>query len=88
MSSIWSDRAARLLEQAVSQIRDDEDAIPVVGAALAALRIEVGELPEDELEGYPFPGEPRPGICTCPPDLVRRDGYTSSCRADHKPQED
>lgn len=77
----------RLLGEAARQIRDDGNAIPVVGAALAALRIEAGELPEDELEGYPFPGEPRTGICTCPPGLVKRGGYTGSCRADHKPQE-
>lgn len=83
MSSIWSDRAVRLLNEALDQIRDDEDATPAVGAALAALRIELGELPESELDGYPFPGEDSGPPCTCPPELRARGGYASSCRADH-----
>jgi hypothetical protein len=38
--------------------------IPAVDAALAALRIESGELPSDEMDGYPFPGW-RDGRCYC-----------------------
>jgi hypothetical protein len=49
-----------------------------VDAALAALRIESGELPSDEMDGYPFPGEERHG-CTCPPELLERGGFRGGC---------
>jgi len=83
MAGIWADRAVSLLEEAIGLIARNEDAIGTVSAALAALRIEAGELPADELDGYPFPGEAIAEPCTCPPELARRGGYTSSCRAAH-----
>jgi hypothetical protein len=57
------------------------DAIPTVDAAIAALRIEAGELPADELDGYPFPGEVQQGACIRPPALLERGGFHSSCPA-------
>ena len=41
--------AERYLEMALGEVRDGIDAIPSVSAALAALRIEAGELAADEL---------------------------------------
>ena len=46
--SVWSVAAERWLRRALSDVLDGKDAIPAVDAALAALRIEAGELPEDE----------------------------------------
>jgi hypothetical protein len=66
-----------LLEQAL--VQSSLDAIPTVEAALAALRIEAGELPAEELDGYPFPGEVPPGACICPPALLARGGYQGGC---------
>lgn len=40
-------RAIELLEEAIGQIRDGEDAIPLVCHAEAVLRAEVGELQPD-----------------------------------------
>lgn len=77
-TAIWSARAERLLEQALYEIRSGDDAIPTVDAALAALRVEAGELPPDEMDGYPFPGEERLG-CTCPDELLERGGFRGSC---------
>jgi hypothetical protein len=68
--------AERLLEQALSEVRDGHDAIPTVGAALAALRIAAGELPPDEL-GFMFPD--RDAACICPPDLLERGGFRGGC---------
>lgn len=79
--SVWGSRAERLLEQALGEVLSSIDAIPTVDAALAALRIEAGELPADELDGYPFPGEESDKDCTCPPDLRERGGFTSTCPA-------
>ena len=77
-SALWNARGRRLLEQAISQ--DDADVIGIVEAALAALRIAANELPPDELEGYPFPGEPEPERpCICPPDLLERGGHRGGC---------
>lgn len=56
------------------------DAIPAVSAALVCLRIEVGEVPESEMEGSRFPGEEDDeSACTCPPDLRARGGFRSTC---------
>ena len=80
--SIWARRAERLLEQALDEVRDDVDALVTVSAAEAALRIEAGELPASELEGYPFPDEAEPEReCICPPELVERGGFRSGCPA-------
>lgn len=79
MDTIWSDRAKCLLAQALSEVADGRDAIPTAAAAVAALRIEAGELPADELAGYPWPGEESEKPCTCPPDLVARGGFVSTC---------
>lgn len=76
---LWAARAKRLLEQALYEI-DDRDVLPIVTAAETALRIQVGELPPSELDGYPFPGEPEPvGDCICPPDLLARGGHRGGC---------
>jgi hypothetical protein len=77
--SIWGLRGAALLEQALYE--DGTDAIPTVSAALAAFRIEAGELPASELESYPFPGEDTSDPCTCPPGLRERGGFRSTCPA-------
>jgi hypothetical protein len=50
--SIWTERAARLLEDARGLVLDGvHDAIPTVDAALTALRIEAGELSPDAMDG-------------------------------------
>jgi hypothetical protein len=67
----WGDRAAGLLTEALSQVRDGLDAIPVTEHALAALRVEAGELDPAELD----PAD----ACSCPPDLRARGGWRSSC---------
>jgi hypothetical protein len=83
-AAIWTQRAQRLLEAALGEVIDGVDAIPTVEAAAAALRIACGELPAEELEGYPFPGEERTGpACICPPDLLARGGYRGNCPATH-----
>jgi hypothetical protein len=79
--ALWGIRAERLLEQALDDVRSGVDAIPVVDAALAALRIQARELPADEMDGYRFPGEEEAAECTCPPDLLERGGFRSSCAA-------
>ena len=77
-AELWISRAARLLEQAVSGMEDD-DQIPTVAAALDALRIAYGELSPEEMDGYRFPGEESPGDCICPPDLLARGGFKGGC---------
>lgn len=48
------------------------------------LRIECGELPSTAMDGYPFPDKDDDGVeCTCPPDLVARGGFQSTCIATH-----
>jgi hypothetical protein len=80
-ATIWGTRAERLLEQALDEVRSGADAIPAVDAALTALRIEAGQVPEDEMDGYRFPGEDDDVQCTCPPDLAARGGFRSDCPA-------
>lgn len=82
LRDIWAVRAERLLEIALDECHNGLDAIPTVVAALSALRIECGELPESGMEGYPFPNEEEmDGLdCTCPSDLISRGGFRSSCR--------
>lgn len=77
--NIWGVRAERLLERALYEVQNGDDAIGTVSAALAALQIAVGELPADELEGYPFPGEAPTVECICPPDLLARGGFRGGC---------
>jgi hypothetical protein len=78
--SVWGVRAERLLERALDEVRSGEDAISTVSAAEAALRIELGELPEDAMAGYPFPGEEDDeDDCICPPDLLARGGFKGGC---------
>lgn len=79
-AAVWSARAERLLEQALSETRDGIDAIPTVDAALTALRIEAGEVSADVMDGYPFPGEDASDEgCACPADLAARGGWSSRC---------
>ncbi|GAA2321426.1 hypothetical protein GCM10010149_88080 [Nonomuraea roseoviolacea subsp. roseoviolacea] len=56
-ASIWGDRAERLLEEALSELRSGRDALPVISAAKTALLIEAGECAPQEMDGYYFPGE-------------------------------
>ena len=85
--TIWTVRAERLLEQALSEVRTGtQDPIPTISAALAALKVEYGELAAGDMDSYPFPDEDGEGsleLCTCPPDLVARGGFQSSCIAVH-----
>ncbi len=73
--STWGDVAEGYLEQALDEVRDGDDAIAAVSSALAALRIEAGELPADEMDVV----EDADLECTCPPELLARGGYRSSC---------
>lgn len=78
----WSLRAQRLLEKAIGEVRDGAgDPLDTLSAAIASLRIECGELPAEELDGYPFPGEDNEvaAECTCPPDLLARGGFRGGC---------
>ena len=76
----WGVRAERLMEQALGEARDGDDAIPTVTAALTALRIEAGDLPPDAMDGFPFPGEEQPAaVCVCPPELLARGGFRGCC---------
>lgn len=76
--------AERLLEQALDDARSGTDAIPAATAAVAALRIEAGEVPGDELaELGAFAFGESLTECTCPPELRARGGWSSKCRADH-----
>jgi hypothetical protein len=75
----WSDLAEHLLEQALGQIRDGVDAIPAMSAALAALRVEAGELPADELDDVALSDEGSDGVCICPPALLKRGGFRGGC---------
>ncbi|MFI6296773.1 hypothetical protein ACIBEJ_34650 [Nonomuraea sp. NPDC050790] len=82
--TIWAVRAEQLLEQALDESRSSIDAIPTVSAALAALRIECGELPSAAMDGYPFQdADGVDDLCTCPPDLAARGGFRSTCPAAH-----
>ena len=81
---LWDSRVEALLEEALDMVRSgSEDPIPTISAADAASRIAAGELPYDEMDGYPFPGEPDPlddpARCICPPDLVARGGFKGGC---------
>lgn len=71
---LWGARAEALLALALSEAQDDIDAIPTTSAALAALQIEVGELPESELDGW-F-DEPE---CICSPEQIERGGFRGGC---------
>lgn len=43
-------RAVELLEEAIGQIRDGQDAIPTIGHAEAVLRVEASELEPDAIQ--------------------------------------
>lgn len=82
--ALWNARVEALLEEALDMVRSgSEDPIPTISAADAAARVAAGELPWDEMEGYPFPGEPDPlddpARCICPPGLVERGGFKGGC---------
>jgi hypothetical protein len=79
-TSVWTERAERVTEEALVLIHHNEDAISTLSLAIACLRVECGELPAEELAGIDFPGEePDESGCTCPPDLIARGGWTSRC---------
>jgi hypothetical protein len=78
--SIWSVRAEHLLEKALGEVIDGLDAIGTVDLVLTVLRIEADEMPADEVEGYPWPGEEEDETgCICPPDILKRGGFRSGC---------
>jgi hypothetical protein len=77
--AIWGIRAERLLEKALYVLRSDEDPLPLMSAAETSYRILLGELPESEMDGYPFPSEPVAVECICPPDLLARGGFRGDC---------
>jgi hypothetical protein len=52
-------RAEHLIRRALDDVGSGLDAIPNLSAAMAQLRIEAGELPADELDGY---------LCECDED--------------------
>lgn len=67
--------AEKWLERALAQVRDGEDAIPAVSAALTALQAEAAEAPaDDDLDSY-WDADG----CVCPPALVGRGGFRGGC---------
>ncbi len=76
----WGGRAERLLEAALYALRSGQDPLSLLNAAETALRIGAGDLPPDEMDGYPFPGETVEVVCTCPPDQRTRGGFRSTCQ--------
>jgi hypothetical protein len=76
--SVWSERAEAALEEALVAVRDGVDAIPAVTAALDCLRAEAGELSQEDVAALAEMFTPGPA-CTCPPELVARGGFRSSC---------
>lgn len=78
----WSARATELLERALEEHRDGQDAIPTATEALAALYRCQGESPGTAVlsAGELKLDEPTPD-CTCPPELAARGGFASSCPA-------
>lgn len=68
-----ADRTRELVERALGEVVDGEDAIPTLSRAIAALRVEYGELDPDELDEGAGP------VCTCPAELLARNGFRGSC---------
>ena len=62
----------RLLERALDELRSGDDPLPTLSHAIAAYRVQIGELPADELDEVEPP-------CICPPDLLERDGFRGGC---------
>lgn len=83
-TDIWLDRAVRLIGQASEELADnpDDGIIGTVSAALAALRVAWGDEPSPDLLDY-FRGEEADPMadCTCPPELIARGGWQSTCPA-------
>lgn len=71
----WDARAKELVEQSLCEW--DTDVLPLLDAAMIALRIMQGEASEDELAGWW--DEDDPPACICPPDLVARGGFKGGC---------
>lgn len=82
-STKWTSLAARLLEQALGEARDgDDDAIISAETAAIALRAACGEVPETTMRDMAaLLDDGDESVCTCPPDLVARGGFTSTCPA-------
>lgn len=83
----WADHATTLLEQALDRI-DSDDVISTVLEALAALYLMAGETPHtiviDVADYQDFIDEDE-DECTCPPDLVARGGWQSTCEYHNPP---
>ena len=75
--SVWSIRAEKAIEQALSEVTDNIDAMPALSLAMACLQAEVGELAADDMASLDasFNGP----VCTCPADLLARGGFRGGC---------
>jgi hypothetical protein len=71
--AVWQALAEEFLLEALVAVRDNSDGIPWADAAMMAMRVWAGEIPD--------PGDLAPVTleCTCPPDLVARGGFRSTC---------
>jgi hypothetical protein len=78
--ALWGERAEMLLERALDELRDGDDAIPTISAAEACLRIQDGQLDAAELSPSWY-GEYDGPQCTCPPEMTAAGGFSSSCPA-------
>ena len=77
--TVWGERAAEALEQALEELHAGDDPLASVSLANACLEAEQGLLDADEVANLEFTyDEP---VCTCPADLVARGGWRSGCSA-------
>jgi hypothetical protein len=73
----WSDRAQVLIQQALSQVIDNADAIGTLEHAIACLRAEEGGLDADDFGDLAaLHAEPK---CIWPPELLERGGHRGGC---------
>lgn len=82
---LWVGRVEKLLDEALVRLREGggDEVLMAISAADAAMRVVMGDLEPEEMECYPFPGEPVPEnclpACICPPELVARGGFKGGC---------
>ncbi len=70
-AATWDD-VRRLLEQALSEVADGEDATGTISLALDTHRVLFGEMDPSEIAVW----ERR---CICPPEQLARGGYKGGC---------